>query len=279
MTAPDSRHYVLPDSTGAPIARSELLSLGAHMAAIRLTWLPGATGVPEAGPWRDAIAAHARECRERGVRVIETRVVTDEVAAGPDGPGRATAHRERCREAGFRECDRRHEFLVPLADALAAVAATAGEERLEWRCVATTPGAELQRAAALLAAVAVGDPDADPEDDALGFLLSRREDADARVTPESLQVGSLDGADAAIVAPTVWPVTRTGSLTYMGVLPEFRGRGLGAEVMRHGLQALHDMGAFRYHDGTSSRNAPALALFRRIAARPSRVQEQWRLEL
>jgi ribosomal protein S18 acetylase RimI-like enzyme len=275
----ESRHFVLPDSSGAPVARSELLSLGAHMAAIRLTWLPGAMGVPDAGPWRDAIASHAAECRARGVRVIETRVVTDEIAAGPDGAARAAAHRERCREAGFRQGDRRHEFLVPLADALAALAGTGAGARLEWRCVATTPGAELQRAAALLAAVAVGDPDADPDDDALGFLLSRRDDADARITPESLQVGSVDGVDAAIVAPTVWPVTRTGSLTYLGVLPEFRGRGLGDEAMRHGLQALHDMGAFRYHDGTSSRNAPALALFRRIAARPSRVQEQWRLEL
>jgi GNAT superfamily N-acetyltransferase len=67
------------------------------------------------------------------------------------------------------------------------------------------------------------------------------------------------------------------TIHYLGVLPEFRGRGLGAESMLRGLGCLKAMGARVYHDGTGLRNAAARALFARLGKQPFRVMEEWRL--
>jgi ribosomal protein S18 acetylase RimI-like enzyme len=139
-------------------------------------------------------------------------------------------------------------------------------------------GPELERAAELMRAAGEGDPDFDQDDDTLGFLLARREDPTLALGPESLMIGALDGTPAAVVASSVRPSTGWCSLYYMGVLPAFRGRRLGHEVMLRGLRALQAMGGRTYHDGTGSGNEPALSLFRRIAGQPARVLEQWRLE-
>jgi ribosomal protein S18 acetylase RimI-like enzyme len=61
------------------------------------------------------------------------------------------------------------------------------------------------------------------------------------------------------------------------VLPAFRGRGFGAEAMLHAFRCLKAMGARTYHDGTGSRNAAALSLFKRLGRPPLRTMEEWRL--
>jgi ribosomal protein S18 acetylase RimI-like enzyme len=269
----------LPNAMGEVCARVEVVQLGSHVSALRHVWIEGVGGVPEAVEWRTALGRLVAECSTKGVRRIEVRIVVEQQAGDPaTNAERAAAHREACRSMGFRPGESRVEYIVPLADAIAALESPAVTGRLAWRLVATEPGRELEQAADVMQAVATGDPDFDAEDDALDFLLARRGDPTLPIGPESLQVGSLEGVDAGIVAASVRPSTGWCSLYYMGVVPSFRGRGLGREVMLHGLRVLHAMGGRTYHDGTASQNGPARSLFRRIAERPTRELEQWRLE-
>ncbi|HUX40238.1 MAG TPA: GNAT family N-acetyltransferase [Rectinemataceae bacterium] len=99
----------------------------------------------------------------------------------------------------------------------------------------------------------------------------------AAEVPERLQVGSSDGHPAAILALMSRPADGWSTIYYLGVLPAFRGRGLGAEAMLHGLTSLKAMGGRTYHDGTGSRNAAARSLFARLGQPPFLVMEEWRL--
>jgi ribosomal protein S18 acetylase RimI-like enzyme len=59
---------------------------------------------------------------------------------------------------------------------------------------------------------------------------------------------------------TDWP-TRVGSFEPVGTRPEWRGRGVGREVIYEGLRRLRDKGMRRARVGTAGFNAPAQALY------------------
>jgi ribosomal protein S18 acetylase RimI-like enzyme len=56
---------------------------------------------------------------------------------------------------------------------------------------------------------------------------------------------------------------RTGSIYYMGVLPEARGRGHGGELLDEATRTFVAAGCWRIFCDTGARNAPMLAAFRR----------------
>jgi ribosomal protein S18 acetylase RimI-like enzyme len=66
---------------------------------------------------------------------------------------------------------------------------------------------------------------------------------------------------------------------YLGLLPAYRGRGRGVEVMLHGFRTMRAMGGRECHDGTDARNQAALSLFRRLGCAPQIVMEQWKLSV
>jgi len=97
--------------------------------------------------------------------------------------------------------------------------------------------------------------------------------ADAVLThaPECIQV-----SDAGIVVAQVNPRTAWSRITYMGVLPAFRGRGLGRWVHRRGFAMLRGQGGVLYHGGTVETNRPMVRLFEAHACRFHRRLEEWR---
>ena len=52
-----------------------------------------------------------------------------------------------------------------------------------------------------------------------------------------------------------------GTITFMGLLPAFRGRGLGRHVHRRGMALLRAQGGTLYHGGTSASNGAMIRLF------------------
>jgi ribosomal protein S18 acetylase RimI-like enzyme len=259
-------------------AKLDTMWLGGETYALPFGWRRGAGGTPDHEDWVRGFQAGIEACRAKGARVITTRVVREETGLDPAiATERAAAFRAVLQTLGFAHDSDRLEFRVPLEEAMVRAEALAGSPRLSWISVETAPGPALERAAGVLKAAGVGDPHFDPEDDAIGFLLARREDTDLALTPEALQIGMLEGNDAAIVVASVMPRTGWCSHYYLGLLPAYRGQGLGLEVMLHGFRTMRAMGGRNYHDGTDARNRGALSLFRRLGCSPEIVMEQWKL--
>ena len=135
----------------------------------------------------------------------------------------------------------------------------------------------MEHAARLLKACSVGDPDPDPDEDAVGFLLARRDDPTLQLTPECLQIDRWEGHEAVIMAISVKPDSGWCSFYSLGVMPACRRQGFAHEAMRRGFELMQRLGGRDYHDGTAAENRAALALFDSLGAEPERMLEQWRL--
>jgi ribosomal protein S18 acetylase RimI-like enzyme len=188
---------------------------------------------------------------------------------------RAEWLRSILRELGFEPISKRIEYQLPLLDAIARLEAVAPSPRLTWMTVPTEPGPGIEHAARILRTVGENAPESVIHSDPVGFLLSRREDRDVTLSPESLQIGFLNENEAAIVAASAIPTTGWCTLFYLGVVPAFRRKRIGTEAMLHGLRALQAMGGRTYHDGTDTRNAAMLSLFERLRVAEFRELEEW----
>ena len=178
----------------------------------------------------------------------------------------------------------RAEFQLDLDDTLdARLAAYTATDPLRWEALAPDGPVSFERAAGMLARASVGDPAADPDDDAAEFLRASLADPSLRSEASCVQIGVLTTAqglvDVAFVMAQVNPTRGWSRITYMGVVPEHRGRGYGASAHRHGLAMLRAQGGTRYHGGTSTENTPMLHLFRALGAPALCAMEEWTLRL
>jgi GNAT superfamily N-acetyltransferase len=116
----------------------------------------------------------------------------------------------------------------------------------------------------VMAPAAEGDPfeDAgarDPERE-FGELVSFAGDA---FDPTWWRVAYLDEDPIGVVLPQNFSGKRhEGTLFYVAVLPEFRGRGYGKVLHASGLAFLAARGVTRYIGSTDARNYPMIAVFR-----------------
>jgi GNAT superfamily N-acetyltransferase len=213
---------------------------GALAAALHLVPMGSSVTlvVPFAGE-DGALAALVPEALARA-RELGCRMVSFRPNVGVLGP----RFRAALLESGFSELGQRIEFKTPL-DALPLDDGTP----LSWRAVGR------EEAAAMLARVAEGDPRGDEKND----------DPHTAIEEFFSNPRLTRGPDWA-------------RITYMGVAPEARGKGLGAWVHKHGFRMLREQGGKLYHGGTSTANAPMLRLFRTHGCRETdRMYEfEWR---
>jgi ribosomal protein S18 acetylase RimI-like enzyme len=55
---------------------------------------------------------------------------------------------------------------------------------------------------------------------------------------------------------------REGTIFYLGVLPEHRGKGYGHELLAQATRVLHEVGVWRILCDTAACNRPMIAAFR-----------------
>jgi ribosomal protein S18 acetylase RimI-like enzyme len=180
---------------------------------------------------------------------------------------------------GFKQGESRVEYRMAINAALAALEAREIAAELAWSCVDTGSETNLARAATYFRQAAEGDPAAHRYDDTFGFLKTLLEKEETVKAPERVQIGTFEGIPAAVLALMVYPSDGWSTIYYLGVLPDFRGRGFGAEAMLHGVRCLRTMGGSIYHDGTASGNVAARALFARLGRPPFRSIEEWKLSV
>jgi ribosomal protein S18 acetylase RimI-like enzyme len=132
-----------------------------------------------------------------------------------------------------------------------------------------------QAIAQLVLRASEGDPDADPSEDPEKYIVDWLDDPELNCGMECIRVGHLNGVIAALVVAQINPQDGWSRLSYMGVLPEFRGRGLGKWVHRHGFTELRRQGGVFYHGGTCSPNLAMRRLFETSGAKLYRVMDEW----
>ncbi|HOP08367.1 MAG TPA: GNAT family N-acetyltransferase [candidate division Zixibacteria bacterium] len=246
--------------------------------AIVVSWKKGVDGLPRESAFCEAIESCIADCENNHARYLDTRVITaDEGVEETLTASRAALHRDILSARGFKRREDRLEYRMDLTEALSALDAEEDKTELVWRCVGSESKSDLVQAADLLRQASEGDPASSQEDDALGFLKVLLGDQDSVQAPERLQIGMCGDDPAAVLVLKTYPSDGWSTIYYLGVLPAFRGRGFGAAAMLQAFRSLKAMGGRTYHDGTTSRNAAARALFARLGRPPFRVMEEWRL--
>lgn len=129
---------------------------------------------------------------------------------------------------------------------------------IEWKDLSRI---DLPFAAEMMGRVAVGDPGHDPDEDPLEALRGYLDDPVLTGGPETVQVGYLKGEPVAFLCTQVNPKSRWGRITYVGVVPERRGQGLGRAVHRHGIASLIRQGCHLYEGGTEVQNVGMRKVF------------------
>ncbi len=223
-------------------------------AALRLVPIGGSTFVL-AGPFMEAADADGAaaglvtEAMQRA-HALKARLIRSRPRSEALGPH----YRAALRAQGFDDLGERVEFKTPVSE----LPLDDGTP-LRWRDL-TSVGEEL--AAAVLQTSAVGDPHSeDAQGDAHAALTEWLSAPGLTTAPTCVQVGYLDDSPVAFVCAQVSPKDGWSRITYMGVLPQERGRGLGTWVHRRGFRMLQEQGGALYHGGTSAANEGMLHLF------------------
>jgi [ribosomal protein S5]-alanine N-acetyltransferase len=129
--------------------------------------------------------------------------------------------------------------------------------------------------AKLFRLVAKGDPDFDPKDDTVELIKADMEENGLTFGPRCIHVGKIDGEEAAIVIAQVDHSSGWSRITYMGLLPKFRGNGLGQWIHRHGFTMLREQGGKLYHGGTLTQNSAMIRLFEKHGCEKYRTMQEW----
>lgn len=206
-----------------------------------------------------------REARERalelGAQTIHFRLI--------DGP-LALLIKEAAELEGLHFSGGRVEFKAQISD----LQDDAGTP-ITWKAIPDINDETLAQAGLLMERASEGDPDASPEDDGFEALKSFLSNPMVTSGTECIHLGYLEDKPIAIVIAQVNLATKGAGITYMAMLPEFRNKGLGKWVHRHGFSMMRDQGGITYQGGTSEDNTPMLKLFSNHGCEINRRMEEW----
>lgn len=257
----------------------DIIHEGGDSWVIIQKWYKDTGGIPPKADWEKVFNSVFDECARKGAKIIDTRVISAEESIDNElSSERAKMHRDILTAKGFVPGEGRLEYRMPLDAAIKNLESSVKSNSLRWECVDSSREDEFQKAVHFFQCAAEGDIAFDPDDNMSDFLNGFLADEDVIKAPEMLQIGILKN-EAAVVLACMAYSDGWSTLYYLGVLPKFRGCGLGAETMLHGLLTLKMLGGKIYHDGTGARNKAALALFAKIEAPLFREMEDWRLKL
>jgi GNAT superfamily N-acetyltransferase len=148
----------------------------------------------------------------------------------------------------------------------------------DWKDAKSSGWTE-EKIALFLHHIAQGDPTYDPAESAIDFVRGWLSDSVLTCGLELIWIGHMKGTPAALVVVQINPTSGWSRISYMGVAPEYRGKGLGQWVHRKGFSALKQQGGVLYHGGTSAKNAAMLKLFERHKCPVYLKMEEWQLDL
>lgn len=156
---------------------------------------------------------------------------------------------------GFSLKSTRIEYRAFLADL-----PTETGSQLLWNSAADLQWTE-QQIAAFLVQVSQGSPDSIGDEDPLNHISDWIQDPVLTAGLDCIWIGFHNDIPLALVVAQMNPRTLWSRISYMGLAPELRGRGLGKYIHLKGFQLLRQQGGNLYHGGTNLKNTPMIRLF------------------
>ncbi|MNL28151.1 Acetyltransferase (GNAT) family protein [compost metagenome] len=174
-------------------------------------------------------------------------------------------------EIGFKKHHDRIEYKTLLSE-LPDEAGTP----LTWKAVGTE-GLDLEFAAKIMSRCSEGDPNLEPGFNSLESVKVDLADEELYHQQDAIHIGYLNNEPVAFVFAQTSPETGWARLTYVGVVPEARGQGLGIWMHRHGLAMMRAQGGIEYHGGTVAANKAMIKTFEKNGCKELRRMQDWTL--
>lgn len=197
---------------------------------------------------KDLIFNALKKVKKKGAKRVHLRLIKNEVFS---------RLYDALSAIGFKILHERIEFKIDVSDL-----PTDEGSPFVWKQMNSSDKWTIEKIAPLLEKAGSGDPDWDPEDNPLELLKSYLSDPELNGDNECVQVGLLEKKPAAVIVAQVNPSTGWSRITYMGILPPFRGKGLGKWVHRHGFEMMKQQKGKSYIGGTVISNKRMVALFK-----------------
>ena len=115
----------------------------------------------------------------------------------------------------------------------------------------------------------------DPEEKAEDFVQDWLHHDEFTSGTDCIAVGFFNHQPCALVVAQINRETGWSRLSYMGIIPQFRGKALGKWVHRHGFKMMKDQGGKLYHGGTHGDNLPMQKLFESHGCKLLSELEEW----
>lgn len=121
--------------------------------------------------------------------------------------------------------------------------------------------------------------DIDPNEKAEDFIQDWLHHNEFTYGPGCIAIGFINDKPCTLVVAQINEDTGWSRLSYMGIIPEFRGQGLGKWVHRQGFKMMKRQGGKLYHGGTHGENLPMRRLFESHGCKIFCEMEEWSCHL
>lgn len=149
---------------------------------------------------------------------------------------------------------------------------------LQWKMVKEL-GWDVAKMAHYTSAITKDAFDIDPNEKSEDFIQDWLCNADLTYGLDCISIGFLNDVPCALVVAQVNKLSGWSRLSYMGLIPEFRGKGLGKWVQRQGFKMMKAQGGKTYHGGTHSDNKAMRKLFESHGCKIFAEMEEWSCEV
>lgn len=120
-----------------------------------------------------------------------------------------------------------------------------------------------------------GDPSIDPNERPEDFIQDWIKHEELTHGEECISIGFYNNQPVALVVAQVNRQSGWSRISYMGLIPEFRKKGLGRWIHKHGFQMMKDQGGSFYHGGTHIENLAMRNLFESHGCKFFCEMEEW----
>ena len=252
-----SNVFVTFDPTGERVSGSvRIVVLGKDLVV--LTAWRGDEGAGTYEAISELLAGATERAAEIKTQEMGTRVSLE---------GMTDAYRRALRDAGFVFQGRRVEYKTPVPEL-----PDERSSRLTWTTMADVGEKTVLD---LIRRASAGTPDGMDVEAGISAIEDVLGGSYDTLDPRAVELGALDGQAVGVLLTRVDVETGWSAIQFMGVVPEFRGRGLGTDVHLHGIGTIRALGGTVYQDGTSEANSAMLHLFAKHGCIEHSRMEEW----